>query len=263
MGIFINMNPKINKKWYVYSLNDPETNIPFYIGKGQRYRMYNHYYNTKKHKIPNGNFRLYDKIRNIIDSDKSINYKIIFQTDDEKEAYDKEFELIQEIGINNLCNLFLGHGKSYSGEKHWNFGRKTPQNVKDKIGKSKLGDTHSDESKKKMSEKRRGELHPMYGKNHSEETKKQMSKNHANFTGEKNPFYKKKHSDKSKFYLHKLFSKPMYIILPNNQEILLYGQSEVIKYVDNYNKENNTKVSAYSLFQYGKNGSGWKIIKID
>ena len=43
------MDPQINeKKWYVYTLNNPETHIPFYVGKGQRYRMYNHYYNVKK-----------------------------------------------------------------------------------------------------------------------------------------------------------------------------------------------------------------------
>lgn len=144
------MNPLIkNKKWYVYTLNDPETNIPFYVGKGQKYRMYSHYSNVKNHKIPNGNFRLYNKIKSIIGNGRSIDYKIIFSSENEKEAYDKEFQMIQEICIDNLCNLFSGHGASYSGEKHWNYGRITPQNVKDKIGKSKLGDKHSEESKKK------------------------------------------------------------------------------------------------------------------
>jgi hypothetical protein len=257
------MNPKIYKKWYVYSLNDPETNIPFYVGKGQRYRMYNHYYNAKKHKIPNGNFRLYEKIRYIIDNNMSIEYKVHFQTDNEKDAYEKEFELIQEIGIDNLCNLFLGHGKTYSGEKHWNYGKKTPQYVKDKIGKSKLGDKHTEESKKKMSLKRKGNLHPMYGRHHSEETKRQMSKNHANFNGEKNPFYRKSHNEKTKERLHKLLSKPMNIILPNNESILMFGQSEVIDFISNYNKKYNTKISAYSLFQYGKNGHGWRLEKIN
>ncbi len=256
------MKPQINKKWYVYSLNDSETNVPFYIGKGQGYRMYNHFYNVKKHKIPNGNFRLYERIRSIIDGDKSIEYQIHFQTDNEKEAYDKEFELIQKTGINNLCNLFLGHGKSYSGSKHWNYGKKTPQQVKDKIGLSKLGDRHSEESKKKMKEKRQGKLHPMFGRHHTEETRKQMSKNHADFNGEKNPFFQKKHSEKTRNYFKKLYSKPVNIILPNDEIISLNGQNEVIDYINNYNIENSTKISAHSLFQYGKNGHGWKLKKL-
>lgn len=258
------MNPLIkNKKWYVYTLNDPETNIPFYVGKGQKYRMYNHFYNVKKGKIPNGNFRLYEKIKSIITNGQSIGYKIVFSSDNEKEAYDKELQLIQEIGINNLCNLFLGHGKTYSGEKHWNFGRTTPQNVKNKIGKSKLGDKHTEESKKKMSEKRQGVLHPMFGKRHTEKTKKKMSENHANFNGELNPFFNKTHSIETKDHLHKLFSKPFKVILPNNNQIIIYGTKNIIKYINDYNIINNAKVSAFSLFQYGKNGDGWRIEKIN
>jgi NUMOD3 motif len=257
------MNPIINnKKWYVYTLNDPETSIPFYVGKGQRYRMYNHYYNVKKHKIPNGNFRLYEKIKSIITNGKSIEYKIVFSSDNEKKAYDREFQLIQEIGIDNLCNLFLGYGKSYSGEKHWNYGRTTPQNVKDKIGKSKLGDKHTEESKMKMSKQRQGDLHPMFGRHHTDDTRKQMSKNHADFNGKNNPFYQKSHNDKTKEYLHDLFSKPVKIIFPNNEYVVIYGQKNVKKYVNDYNINNNTKVSAFSLFQYGKNGDGWKLEKL-
>jgi hypothetical protein len=252
---------KGNIKWYVYTLNDPETNIPFYVGKGQRYRMYNHYYNVKKHKIPNGNFRLYEKIKSIINSGKSIEYKIVFSSNDEKEAYDREFQLIQEIGIDNLCNLFLGYGGSYSGEKHWNFGRTTPQDVKDKIGKSKLGDKHTEESKKKMSDQRQGSLHPMFGKRHTEDAKRKMSENHVDFNGDRNPFYNKTHSDKTKEHLHNLFSKSYKLIPPDNDCIIIYGTKNVMKYINDYNMMNNTKVSAFSLFQYGKNGDGWRIEK--
>jgi hypothetical protein len=30
-------------KWYVYTLTDSRTGEIFYVGKGQRYRMYTHY----------------------------------------------------------------------------------------------------------------------------------------------------------------------------------------------------------------------------
>jgi hypothetical protein len=50
--------------------------------------MYNHFYNAKKHKVPNGNFRLYEKIKSIIINEDSFEYKIVFSNNDEKEAYD-------------------------------------------------------------------------------------------------------------------------------------------------------------------------------
>lgn len=256
------MNSQIySEKWYVYTLNDPENNKPFYVGKGRHYRMYHHYYNVKKHKIPNGNFRLYNKIKNIIASGKSIEYNIVFSSNDEKEAYDKEHQLIEEIGINNLCNLFSGYGRSYSGNKHWNYGKTTPQSVKDKIGKSKMGDNHTEDAKKKMSEKRKGHLHPMFGHHHTETARKQMSENHADFNGEKNPFYNKSHTNKTKEILHNKLSKPYKIILPNNDQIIIYSIKSVVKYITDYNINNNSNVSAYSLFQYGKNGDGWRLEK--
>ena len=107
------MKPQINKKWYVYSLNDSETNVPFYIGKGQGYRMYNHFYNVKKHKIPNGNFRLYERIRSIIDGDKSIEYQIHFQTDNEKETQGVYLVDISSADIKELMNIpFIGYSKA-------------------------------------------------------------------------------------------------------------------------------------------------------
>ena len=38
-----------------------------------------------------------------------------------------------------------------------------------------IGKKHTEETKLKMSESRRGKLHPMYGKHHSEDSKKKMS----------------------------------------------------------------------------------------
>lgn len=38
-----------------------------------------------------------------------------------------------------------------------------------------LGYKHNEEAKKKMSNKQRGENHPMYGKKHKEEAKRKLS----------------------------------------------------------------------------------------
>ena len=57
------------------------------------------------------------------------------------------------------------------------------------------GKHHSLETKKKMSEARKGEKHPLYGKHLSEETKKKLTEINK---GELNPFYGKTHSNESK-----------------------------------------------------------------
>lgn len=124
-----------------------------------------------------------------------------------KEALDAEFEwqsrnnvVLREDYINkSLCrkNGFFGmdvsgeknpmYGTSRSGEKHSggeNISRALKEFYKTEKGKSlrekitarkpMLGKTHSDETKRKMSEKRKGEKNGMYGRKHSEETKHKL-----------------------------------------------------------------------------------------
>lgn len=255
------MDQVIIKKWYVYTLIDPITNKIFYVGKGQKYRMYNHYYNVKNKKLPNGNFRLYDKIKSIIENNRDIIYEKVFYSDDENETYEYERQLIKKIGLDNLCNLFDGFGKTYSGENHWNYGKKCSDETKKKIGISKTGNKHTEESKKKMSLKRKGVLHPLYGKKHTEESKKMMSLNHRDFNGINNPFYGKTHNESIKNKFKDLYSKKWVVLLPNDVGHIFKGKKEVKFFIDNYNKNNNTKISFFSLFQYGKNGDGWILKK--
>ena len=54
------------------------------------------------------------------------------------------------------------------------------EETKKKMSEAKKGKSHpvSEETKKKMSESKKGENHPMYGKHHSEETRHAMSESH-------------------------------------------------------------------------------------
>jgi hypothetical protein len=56
------------------------------------------------------------------------------------------------------------------------------------LGFCNAGKTHSDATKKKISESTSGEKNPFYGKTHTDETKKKLSKSQS---GEKNHFYGK------------------------------------------------------------------------
>ena len=90
--------------FYVYNLIDPRDNSVFYIGKGKGNRMYKHEKYTLNNKLPNGNKSLFDKIKEIKMNNLDIIYKKVFETDDETLAYQFENKLINEVGIDNLCN---------------------------------------------------------------------------------------------------------------------------------------------------------------
>ncbi len=144
-------------KYYVYQLIDPKTNKIFYIGKGQKLRMYQHVKDVQRGRIPNRtNVYLYYKIKEILDSGYKIKYKEVFETDIGQEAYNREKQLITEIGLKNLCNITEG-GKGGSGM----FEKK-----------------HSEETKCKMSKAHdnvSGRKNPFYGKTHTNEIKKHLS----------------------------------------------------------------------------------------
>ena len=88
-------------------------------------------------------------------------------------------------------------------------GVKHTDKSKENMSKAHKNKKASEETKKKMSEMRRGENHPLYGKSHSEEAKKKMSvsrkkritseetkkKMSASLRGDKNPNYGKKFSE--------------------------------------------------------------------
>jgi|TARA_B100001971_G_C18153649_1_gene517276 hypothetical protein len=118
-------------KYYVYTLNDTQGN-PFYVGKGTGRRMYIHEWNVQRDSLPNGgNKHLYHKIKKVGD----IDYQIIFRSNDEQKCYDKEIELIEKYGIENLCNL------TYGGD-----GLRATDEIKAKISKALTGLKQSKET---------------------------------------------------------------------------------------------------------------------
>lgn len=91
--------------FYVYHLIDPRNNLVFYVGKGKNNRMFKHEKCVKLGKMPNGNKKLFDKITEIISLNLNIKYEKVFETENEKEAYEYENYLINNFGIENLCNV--------------------------------------------------------------------------------------------------------------------------------------------------------------
>ena len=125
---------------YVYAHRKSTDDSVFYIGKGRGYRL-----NQKTSRNPHWH--------NIVN--KHGFYSEILMNDlTDAEAFELEMFLISEI--DGLCNLTLG-GDGHLGLPSWNKGKKLSENHRKAISESKKGRvTFSEESKKKMSDAKKG-----------------------------------------------------------------------------------------------------------
>ena len=81
--------------YYIYSYRDPQKQLPFYIGKGSGNRKLRHLKETKE---TTENYLKWCKIQSILNRGEEPLIEIMFETNSEQEAYDKEAELIAKYG---------------------------------------------------------------------------------------------------------------------------------------------------------------------
>ena len=88
--------------WYVYTLVDPRTSVPFYIGKGKGRRAWQHEAAIRNGR-PDGNLAKSNRISEIIEAGLSVQVEIVSHFADEHAAIAAERDLIASTeGIVNI-----------------------------------------------------------------------------------------------------------------------------------------------------------------
>jgi hypothetical protein len=85
--------PRFPTGFYVYQLVDPRTDLPFYVGKGQRGRAWHHQRAVECGKLA-GNARKVAKISDILKAGESVRVVIVAEYHLESDALDHEYRLV-------------------------------------------------------------------------------------------------------------------------------------------------------------------------
>lgn len=91
------------------------------------------------------------------------------------------------------------YGTDRSGERNPMYGKHLSEESKKKMSESKKGTIVSEKTREILSINNSGSGNPMYGRNHTEEAKKKISDaNKGRLIGELNPFFGKHHTEETK-----------------------------------------------------------------
>ena len=119
-------------------------------------------------------------------------HQILFSDLSEEDAKNKEIEMIKKYNTRDSqygYNITPG-GEGYSGKDNPWYGKHHSEESKKKMSEARKGIPKTEEWKRKISESNKGRVV-------TKETKAKMSKNHANVSGENNPMYGRKLSDEA------------------------------------------------------------------
>ena len=239
--------------FYVYELIDPRVNLPFYVGKGKDDRVYFHL--SEKTRAKSDNERKFNKIQKIRKEGYEPEVKIVEYFENENDAYFYEEVLIKKYGrirydeggiLTNICessrppNL---KGRTYQeiyGDE-WEDQIEKRRNLQLSVG-GYGPKKHTEETKKKISEKVAGKNNPSYGVPCSEERKRKISEKAKErfIAGFKSPS-----------------AKTWRIVSPENKEYIITGALK--EFCKSQNISYATMSAAIKYHRKGPRTNGWSI----
>jgi len=243
--------------YYVYELIDPRVNLPFYVGKGKDKRVYFHL--SEKSRAKSENKRKYNKIQKMRENGCEPEIKIVKYFENENDAYDYEELLIEKYGrirydengiLTNICESSRPpkhKGKTYQeiyGDK-WEEQIQKRMKTKEKRGNYGGVRKHTEETKRKISEKVAGKNNPSYGVPCSEERKRKISER------AKERFAGGFKSPSSVTYL---------LTSPSGEKFEVFG--ELKKFCKSQNISYATMHAAILYERKGPRRNGWSIEKV-
>lgn len=242
--------------YYVYELIDPRVSLPFYVGKGKNDRVYFHL--SEKSRAKSDNERKFNKIQKIRKDGYEPEIKIVQYFENENDAYNYEEQLIKKYGrirydeggiLTNICESSRPpklKGKTYQEIYGDNWEeqvekRKTLQMKAGGYGPKR----HTEETKRKISEKVAGKNNPSYGVPCSEERKRKISER------AKERFAEGFKSPSSVTYL---------LTSPSGEKFEVFG--ELKKFCKSHNISYATMHAAILYDRKGPRRNGWSIEKV-
>jgi hypothetical protein len=242
--------------YYVYELIDPRVNLPFYVGKGKNQRVYFHL--SEKTRAKSENPKKYDKIQKIRKDGYEPQIKIVKYFENEDDAYEYEENLIKIYGrrdideggiLTNICESSRPpklKGMTYQEIYGDRWEEQIEKRRKLQLSVGGYGPKkHTEETKRKISEKNVGKNNPSYGVPCSEERKRKIS-------------------DKAKERFKNGAKSPtsMFYILTSSEGIQYEVFGELKRFCIENKISYNTMIAAIKYNRKGPRRNGWSIEKV-
>ena len=163
-------------KFFVYALIDPETNSPFYIGKGSKNRPKAHFRPSSLKSRSRKN----SKIKSLQAKGLQIKTAILFEKLTESEAKEKEIELIALYGRIDLGSGCLTNGTNGGDGTSGAIPYTRTDLHRQSLSEFAKTRTYSEDHRRAISRSNSGSGNGMFGVKHSAESRSKMKLHHAN-----------------------------------------------------------------------------------
>lgn len=238
--------------YYVYELIDPRNGLPFYVGKGKDKRVYFHL--SENVRAKSENVKKFNKIEKIRRAGYEPQIKIVEYFQDEDDAYEYEETLIKQYGrkdienfgiLTNICQSSRPpklKGRTYKDIYGENWEEQIKIRLKTKKERGNYGGVkkHTEETKRKISEKVSGENNPRFGVKMSDDIKEKIRKNRTPICGKDHPL-----------------SKTWKLISPDGETHIIVGGLK--SFCEDHNISYATMSAAILYKRKGSRKNGWSI----